>query len=50
MNSLYPLKFKPQFLEKIWGGTKLLKTYHMEDEFENIGEVWLLSAVKGQES
>lgn len=50
MNSLYPLKFKPQFLEKIWGGTKLLQVYNMEGQFENIGEVWLLSAIKGHES
>ena len=50
MNSLYPLKFTPVFLEKIWGGTKLLKTYNVEGQFNNIGEVWLLSAVEGNES
>ncbi|MDK2979471.1 MAG: hypothetical protein PWP52_2185 [Bacteroidales bacterium] len=25
MNQIYPLKFKPQFKEKIWGGQHLKK-------------------------
>lgn len=37
-------------MEKIWGGTKLLKTYSLEGKYKNIGEVWLLSAVKDHES
>ncbi|MBN2727889.1 MAG: class I mannose-6-phosphate isomerase [Bacteroidales bacterium] len=37
-------------MEKIWGGTKLLKTYSLEEKYNNIGEVWLLSAVKDHES
>jgi mannose-6-phosphate isomerase len=49
MNSLYPLKFTPQFMEKIWGGKNLLNLYS-ETKFNNIGEAWLLSAVEGHES
>jgi mannose-6-phosphate isomerase len=43
---LYPLKFKPIYKERIWGGTKL-KTLFGKDlgGKENIGESWELSAV-----
>ncbi len=50
MNLLYPLKFKPQFVQKIWGGTRLIKTYNTANKYENIGEAWLLSAVENFES
>lgn len=49
--SLYPLKFKPLFREKPWGG------YRIKDDFgysgvpeSPCGEAWLLSAVPGNES
>ncbi|MBN2746453.1 MAG: class I mannose-6-phosphate isomerase [Bacteroidales bacterium] len=51
MELIQPLKFKPIFLEKIWGGTKI-KT-HLKYDFGNIpncGEAWMLSAVPGYES
>ena len=51
MNQLYPLKFTPQFFEKIWGGQKILKTFsNTPKNMANCGEVWLLSALKGKES
>ncbi len=47
MNELYPLKFKPQHFEKIWGGQKL-KTVLNKDfgNLPNSGESWEVSAVK----
>jgi mannose-6-phosphate isomerase len=48
MNKLYPLKFKPLYLDKIWGGQKI-KTLLGQDvgNLPNCGETWLLSAVDG---
>jgi len=45
---LYPLKFKPIYKERIWGG-KRLETQFGKDlgGKENIGESWELSAVEG---
>ncbi len=41
---LYPLKFKPVFQEKIWGGQKL-KTYFSKDiPAKKTGESWEISA------
>ena len=47
MNILYPLKFKPIFKEKIWGGNKL-NTILRKDLPQNkkIGESWEISGVK----
>lgn len=49
MSGLYPLKFKPVFLEKIWGGnrlrTKLDKDY---GTLPNCGESWEISGVEGK--
>ncbi|MDR1543341.1 MAG: class I mannose-6-phosphate isomerase [Prevotellaceae bacterium] len=47
---MYPLKFAPQFFEKIWGGQKIKKIFSQTEKFENIGEAWTLSAVLGNES
>ena len=46
--TLYPLKFKPIYKEKIWGGQKL-KTILNKDfgNLDNCGESWELSGVKG---
>jgi mannose-6-phosphate isomerase len=51
MDLLQPLKFHPQFLDKIWGGQKI-KTHLKYDfgDLPNCGEVWMLSAVPGHES
>ncbi len=51
MHSLGAIKFHPIFKEKIWGGEKIKNNF----EFLNVpkkkcGEVWLLSAVTGNES
>lgn len=47
--SLYPLKFKTIFKEKIWGGDKI-KTYLKKDfsPLDNCGETWELSALQGE--
>ena len=47
MNSLYPLKFKPIFKDKIWGGDKI-KTLFGKDfsPLPNCGESWELSGVE----
>ncbi|MDX2190659.1 MAG: type I phosphomannose isomerase catalytic subunit [Bacteroidota bacterium] len=46
--SLYPLKFKTQFKDKIWGGNKI-KTVLNKDfsPLPNCGETWEISGVKG---
>lgn len=48
MKKLYPLKFKPIFKEKIWGGNKI-HTILGKDVLPNIkyGESWEISGVKG---
>lgn len=48
---LYPLKFKPRFKERIWGGNAL-KTLLGKDipEGKPIGESWEISAVQGDVS
>ncbi len=48
MHKLYPLKFKPIFRDKIWGGQKI-KTYLGMDfgSLPNCGEVWVLSGYDG---
>uniref|UniRef100_UPI00321779FB type I phosphomannose isomerase catalytic subunit n=1 Tax=uncultured Draconibacterium sp. TaxID=1573823 RepID=UPI00321779FB len=48
MSGLYPLKFKPIFHEKIWGGNRM-KTILNKDygNLANCGESWELSGVEG---
>ncbi|MVN21853.1 type I phosphomannose isomerase catalytic subunit [Mucilaginibacter arboris] len=48
MSSLYPLKFKTIFKDKIWGGEKI-KTVLGKDfaPLPNCGETWEVSGVKG---
>lgn len=49
--NLYPLKFKPLYFDKIWGGSKIHDhLQHKDAPAKNCGEVWLLSAVTGSES
>ena len=51
MNVLYPLKFKPVFLEKLWGGQNVKTLLHKDfGNMINCGEMWLLSGVEGQNS
>ena len=51
MNSLYPLKFKPIFKDKVWGGQKI-KTVLKQDfgDLPNCGEAWVLSGVENEQS
>ncbi|MGC9374883.1 MAG: type I phosphomannose isomerase catalytic subunit [Bacteroidales bacterium] len=47
MNQIYPLKFKPQFKEKIWGGQHLKKFLNkLLPENKKIGESWGISGVE----
>ncbi len=46
MNQLYPMKFKPVFKDKIWGGNKIKTVLGMDyAPLPNCGEVWVLSGV-----
>ena len=45
-NVLYPLKFKPIFKDKIWGGRKIKEVFGLDyGPLPNCGEVWLLSGI-----
>lgn len=49
MPGLYPLKFKPIFHEKIWGGNRLKSLLNKDfGDLPNCGESWELSSVEGQ--
>jgi mannose-6-phosphate isomerase len=50
MAGLYPLKFTPIFLEKIWGGNRIKKVLGKDYDLPNCGESWELSAVEGNVS
>lgn len=48
MNELYPLKFKPIYQEKIWGGNRLRTALNKDyGLLSNCGESWELSGVEG---
>lgn len=47
---LYPLKFKPIFDYKIWGGSKLKTILNKDYNQDNIGESLEISDVKGKET
>jgi mannose-6-phosphate isomerase len=48
---LYPLKFKPIFKDKIWGGRKIKEVLGMDyGPLPNCGEVWLLSGIWDEQS
>lgn len=48
---LYPLKFRSQYFEKIWGGQKIKKELGKDTgKLTNCGESWELSAIPGKES
>ena len=47
---LYPLKFKPIFIEKVWGGKKLQTILNKEIFSEKTGESWEISAIKNKMS
>ena len=43
---LYPLKFKPIFKEKLWGGKKLSRIFNKNAPDARIGESWEISGLK----
>ncbi len=43
---LYPLKFKPVYKEKVWGGNKIAKLKNKPDIPEKCGESWEISGVQ----
>jgi len=48
MNGLYPLKFKPIFKDKIWGGQKIKTSLGIDfGNLPNCGEAWVMSGVEG---
>ena len=51
MNKLYPLKFKPRFRDKIWGGSKIKDVLGMDfGNLPNCGEAWVLSGVENNDT
>ncbi|MDR2556304.1 MAG: class I mannose-6-phosphate isomerase, partial [Bacteroidales bacterium] len=43
---LYPLKFKPLFFDKIWGGQKIKTELNLDfGKLPNCGEAWMLSGL-----
>lgn len=47
MKDLYPLKFKPILLDKMWGGSKLKDILHKPTSSDKAGESWEISGVEG---
>jgi mannose-6-phosphate isomerase len=47
MNRLYPLKFIPQYKDKIWGGKKLREILGKKNATDKAGESWEISSVQG---
>jgi mannose-6-phosphate isomerase len=48
MNELYPMKFRPRFKDKIWGGDRMRTVLGMDyAPLPNCGEAWVLSGVPG---
>lgn len=48
---LYPLKFKPIFKDKIWGGRKIKDVIGLDyGKLPNCGEAWLLSGLWDEQS
>ncbi len=51
MNKLYPLKFRPVFKEKVWGGSQLRTQLGLDfSPLPNCGEAWMLSGVANNET
>ncbi len=50
MSEIYPLKFKPLLMEKIWGGTKIGSFLKEAGKLKNCGEAWVLSGVQGNQT
>ncbi len=51
MNALYPLKFKPIFKDKIWGGQKIKTELNLDfGNLPNCGEAWLMSGYEDEQT
>jgi len=50
MTALYPIKFEPVCLEKIWGGNRLKSLLNKVYNLKNCGESWEISGVEGNVS
>lgn len=51
MQTLYPLKFKPIYMDKIWGGQRLKMLLNLDfSPLPNCGEAWLISGIEGYNS
>jgi mannose-6-phosphate isomerase len=50
MNQLYPLKFTPIILDKMWGGSKLKNLLKKPTNSDKAGESWEISGVEGSVS
>ncbi|NOY50410.1 MAG: mannose-6-phosphate isomerase [Chlorobi bacterium] len=51
MNGLYPMKFKPVFKDKIWGGQKIKTSLGIDfGDLPNCGEAWMMSGVEGNQT
>ncbi len=50
MNTLYPIKFSPICLEKIWGGNRLKTLLNKQYDLKNCGESWEISGYDGKVS
>lgn len=51
MDTLYPLKFKSIYKDKIWGGQKIREVFGKDfSPLPNCGEAWVVSGVPGFES
>jgi mannose-6-phosphate isomerase len=50
MTKLYPLKFQPILLDKIWGGKKLSQIFNKNSNSQMLGESWEVSTVPGNVS
>lgn len=51
MNQLYPLKFKPIFKDKVWGGHKIKESLGLDfGNLPNCGEAWMISGYDNQQT
>ncbi|MBN2614016.1 MAG: class I mannose-6-phosphate isomerase [Bacteroidales bacterium] len=50
MNLLYPLKFTPRILDKVWGGKRLNAVLNKNTTSAKAGESWEISGVEGHVS
>lgn len=50
MSKLYPLKFHPILIDKLWGGENLSHYINKKSDSKELGESWEISAVPGDVS